>query len=53
VVLAAFAIGALASRTLGRFDAEVPDPAPDDLVGVEALRRKVGRSGATRPRRLE
>jgi hypothetical protein len=44
LVIALFAVGALASRTLGRFDDEVPDAMPDDLVGVEALRRRTGRA---------
>jgi amino acid adenylation domain-containing protein len=39
LVVVAFALAALRSRTLGRFDATVPDAAPDDLVGVEALAR--------------
>jgi MFS family permease len=39
LVVVAFALGALGSRTLGRFDESVPDAPPDDLVGVAALAR--------------
>jgi MFS family permease len=37
LVVVGFAVAALASRTLGRFDTSVPDAEPDDLVGLTAL----------------
>ncbi|MGW4640521.1 amino acid adenylation domain-containing protein [Sphaerisporangium sp. NPDC004334] len=40
LAMAALVAGASRVRTLARFDAEVPDAAPDDLVGYEALRRR-------------
>jgi MFS family permease len=45
IVIAGFALVALRSRTLGRFDDEVPDALPDDLVGAQvlAVRRSGGR----------
>ena len=41
-VIAGFALAGLAAGRLSRFDTAVPDAPPDDLVGTEALRRKLG-----------
>jgi len=41
-VIAGFALAGLAAGRLSRFDTAVPDAPPDDLVGAEALRRKLG-----------
>jgi amino acid adenylation domain-containing protein len=39
IAIAVTATIALSARTLARFDDEVPDAQPDDLVGVQALHR--------------
>src|SRR5205823_12450457 len=46
-VIAGFALAGLAAGRLSRFDDEVPDAPPDDLVGAEALRRKLAPPAAT------
>jgi MFS family permease len=43
LAMAAVALAAMRVRTLARFDAEVPDALPDDLVGLETLRRRAPR----------
>jgi surfactin synthase thioesterase subunit len=40
LVIAGLAVAGRRTRWLGRFDAEVPDAAPDDLVGLETLRQR-------------
>jgi hypothetical protein len=40
LAMAAIAVTAMRVRILARFDADVPDALPDDLVGLEALRRR-------------
>jgi hypothetical protein len=42
LVMAGIAAGALRRRTLARFDDDVPDAPPDDLVGAEILRARRG-----------
>ncbi|GAA0400178.1 hypothetical protein Acor_22740 [Acrocarpospora corrugata] len=46
--IAIVAAGALVTRTLARFDDEVPDATPDDLVGLERKVRDEGKTGGTR-----
>ncbi|MFB9876431.1 amino acid adenylation domain-containing protein [Planobispora siamensis] len=41
LAIAAVALVAMRVRTLARFDEEVPDAVPDDLVGVEALQNRL------------
>ena len=40
VAMLVLVVGALRVRTLARFDRDVPDAAPDDLIGVAALRTR-------------
>ncbi|MET7331149.1 amino acid adenylation domain-containing protein [Nonomuraea sp. NPDC005650] len=42
LAIALIAVSALRVRVLARFDSEVPDALPDDLVGVQELRRRAG-----------
>ncbi|GAA1016939.1 hypothetical protein GCM10009556_060840 [Acrocarpospora pleiomorpha] len=46
--IAIVAAGAMATRTLARFDDEVPDATPDDLVGLERKVSNEGKTGAAR-----
>ncbi|WP_063763797.1 non-ribosomal peptide synthetase/MFS transporter [Actinoplanes subtropicus] len=46
LLVVGFAVAALASRTLGRFDTSVADAEPDDLVGLAALGRDATPGGA-------
>ncbi len=41
LAIAAIALVSMRVRALARFDAEVPDAVPDDLVGAEALRDRL------------
>jgi MFS family permease len=41
LAIAVVALAALRIRRLARFDEEVPDAVPDDLVGTEALKRRL------------
>ncbi|GIH98648.1 non-ribosomal peptide synthetase/MFS transporter [Planobispora takensis] len=40
VAIAVVALVAMRTRTLSRFDAEMPDAVPDDLVGLQAVRER-------------
>ncbi|RVX39027.1 amino acid adenylation domain-containing protein [Nonomuraea polychroma] len=42
LAIALIAVCAMRVRVLARFDAEVPDALPDDLVGIQELRRRAG-----------
>ncbi|MFI7229618.1 amino acid adenylation domain-containing protein [Nonomuraea angiospora] len=46
LAIALIAVCAMRVRVLARFDREVPDALPDDLVGVEELRRRAGDESA-------
>ncbi|MEO3853265.1 MFS transporter [Acrocarpospora sp. B8E8] len=46
--IAIVAAGAMVTRTLARFDDEVPDATPDDLVGLERKVSNEGKTGAAR-----
>jgi hypothetical protein len=39
LILGGIALLSGRARSIARFDAEVPDALPDDLLGIEALRR--------------
>ncbi|GAA3826866.1 hypothetical protein GCM10022226_54620 [Sphaerisporangium flaviroseum] len=41
LAMAVLVVMSLRFRSLARFDADVPDAAPDDLVGYEALQRRI------------
>jgi MFS family permease len=49
IVLALIALGAGRIRRLARFDAEVPDALPDDLLGIETLRLQARSPVGERP----
>ncbi|MGP3918213.1 non-ribosomal peptide synthetase/MFS transporter [Nonomuraea sp. 10N515B] len=42
LAIALIAVWAMRVRVLARFDSEVPDALPDDLVGIQELRRRAG-----------
>jgi hypothetical protein len=52
VGLAIAALTAVGLRTtrLGRFDADVPDAAPDDLVGLQTLKQRHAAPTGSPPR---
>jgi hypothetical protein len=43
LLIAALSVAALHNRVLSRFDRDVPDALPDDLVGIQTLRARTGR----------
>ncbi|MFI6509990.1 amino acid adenylation domain-containing protein [Streptosporangium sp. NPDC050855] len=45
VAIAVTALVAMRTRTLSRFDVDVPDALPDDLVGFQAIQRRRERDG--------
>ncbi|MBG0821571.1 amino acid adenylation domain-containing protein [Planomonospora sp. ID91781] len=49
VAIAVTALVAMRTRTLSRFDADMPDALPDDLVGLQAVRGRVEPAGAVEP----
>jgi MFS family permease len=49
LAIAAVVGGSARTRALSRFDAEVPDAPPDDLVGLAELDRRAGPAGIARP----
>lgn len=49
LVLTAVAVFAMRLPALARFDTSVPDARPDDLVGLEALRGRLGDERAPEP----
>ncbi|MBG0815927.1 non-ribosomal peptide synthetase/MFS transporter [Planomonospora sp. ID82291] len=49
VAIAVTALVAMRTRTLSRFDADMPDALPDDLVGLRAVQGRAEPVGAVRP----